>query len=152
MSGTLRPLFAPSLLCLSKKNCTLEHGHKMRPGIVSPRQSRSSILNFNKRVSAAWYLLFLGNHIYGWMGDVIDVLSILTTMLGVCTSLGLGASQLNEGLNRLNPNIEVNSTMKVILIWGVTAGRLFMEFTKANISPLSSSVQFLFTRIFNSVT
>lgn len=39
----------------------------------------------------------IGDKIYGWMGDVIDVLSICGTMFGVCTSLGLGAIQLNAG-------------------------------------------------------
>lgn len=49
---------------------------------------------------AFWPLI--GEKVYGWIGDVIDVLSILTTIMGVCTSLGLGAMQINYGLSRLS--------------------------------------------------
>jgi choline-glycine betaine transporter len=44
----------------------------------------------------------IGDKVYGWIGDLIDILSILTTIFGVCTSLGLGAMQINSGLNRLS--------------------------------------------------
>jgi len=43
-----------------------------------------------------------GKGIEGWKGDVIDVLSIMCTLFGVCTSLGLGVRQLNAGLIRLD--------------------------------------------------
>ena len=51
----------------------------------------------------------IGDRIFGWMGDLIDVTSIMTTMFGVCTSLGLGARQLISGFNLLNPNIDPNN-------------------------------------------
>jgi len=44
----------------------------------------------------------LGEKCYGWMGDCVDILSIVTTIAGVCTSLGLGAMQINAGLQRMN--------------------------------------------------
>jgi choline-glycine betaine transporter len=44
----------------------------------------------------------IGEKCYGWMGDCIDILSIITTIAGVCTSLGLGAMQINRGMQRLN--------------------------------------------------
>ena len=43
----------------------------------------------------------LGDRIYGWVGDVIDAFSIFTVVAGVCTSLGLGATQIVTGLQRL---------------------------------------------------
>ena len=43
-----------------------------------------------------------GKAIEGWRGDVVDVLSIVCTLFGVCTSLGLGVRQLNKGLVRLD--------------------------------------------------
>ena len=43
-----------------------------------------------------------GKSIEGWKGDVVDVLSIVCTLFGVCTSLGLGVRQLNVGLIRLD--------------------------------------------------
>jgi choline-glycine betaine transporter len=44
----------------------------------------------------------LGENCYGWLGDLIDILSIITTIAGVCTSLGLGAKQINQGMQRLD--------------------------------------------------
>ena len=32
----------------------------------------------------------IGDRIFGWIGDVIDVVSVLNTLFVVCTSLGLG--------------------------------------------------------------
>ena len=63
----------------------------------------------------------LGDKIYGWMGDAVDILSVVGTLFGVCTSLGLGVIQLNGGIHRLNPNIEESTTTQIIIIWCVTA-------------------------------
>ena len=58
----------------------------------------------------------IGNNIFGWMGDLIDITSIMTTLFGVCTSLGLGTKQLNAGLALLNPNISPNDlTIQVLM-------------------------------------
>jgi len=62
----------------------------------------------------------IGERIYGWLGDLIDVLSVVTTLFGVCTSLGLGVLQLNSGLNLFNPDIPENETTQVITIWVIT--------------------------------
>ena len=51
----------------------------------------------------------IGDRIFGWMGDLIDVVSIMTTMFGVCTSLGLGARQLISGFHLLNSDIDPNN-------------------------------------------
>ena len=47
----------------------------------------------------------IGDKIFGWMGDMIDTLSVMTTLFGVCTSLGLGTRQLNSGFNNFNSDI-----------------------------------------------
>jgi len=44
----------------------------------------------------------IGDRVYGWMGDCIDILSIVTTICGVCTSLGLGTMSINMGMMRLS--------------------------------------------------
>ncbi len=43
----------------------------------------------------------LGNHIYGWIGHVTDAFCTVGTLLGVATSLGLGAMQINAGLTQV---------------------------------------------------
>ena len=58
--------------------------------------------------------------IFGWLGDSIDILSIITTLFGVCTSLGLGALQVNAGLQFLNPNIPYNENVQILIIWTIT--------------------------------
>merc|ERR1711988_1496456 len=44
----------------------------------------------------------IGEMCYGIVGDFVEILSILCTIFGVCTSLGLGAMQINKGLVRLD--------------------------------------------------
>lgn len=41
----------------------------------------------------------LGRFVDGWVGNFIDILTIIATLFGTTTSLGLGASQIGEGLN-----------------------------------------------------
>eukprot|EP00794_Sanderia_malayensis_P003750 gene3750-4272_t len=63
----------------------------------------------------------LGNKVLGLLGDSIDILSVVATMFGVCTTLGLGVIQINAGFYRMNSNIEVSTKNQIIIIWGVTA-------------------------------
>jgi len=44
----------------------------------------------------------LGERIYGFGGDVLDAFAIAATTLGVCTSLGMGAMQINTVWKRFN--------------------------------------------------
>ncbi|WP_421131618.1 BCCT family transporter [Alteromonas sp. A079] len=43
----------------------------------------------------------IGDRIYGWPGHIVDIFAVTSTVFGVSTSLGLGASQVNAGLNYL---------------------------------------------------
>jgi choline/carnitine/betaine transport len=61
----------------------------------------------------------LGEKIYGFWGNLIDVLSVLATLVGLATSLGLGVQQVNAGLNYLF-DIEISTTTQVILIVVIT--------------------------------
>ncbi len=49
------------------------------------------------------------------LAATIDIIAILTTIIGIATSLGLGASQINGGLNYVF-NIEINEFIIIILI------------------------------------
>jgi choline/glycine/proline betaine transport protein len=68
---------------------------------------------------SAFYPL-IGNRIRGWMGDVVDTLAIFGTLFGVSVSLGLGATQINSGLNFL-AGIESSVFIQVVLIAVITA-------------------------------
>ena len=61
----------------------------------------------------------LGDRIYGFWGNLIDVLSVLATLVGLATSLGLGVQQVNAGLNHLF-GIGIDTQTQVILIAVIT--------------------------------
>ncbi|MEO1616006.1 MAG: BCCT family transporter [Planctomycetota bacterium] len=42
-----------------------------------------------------------GDRVWGRLGDVVDTLAIISTLVGVATSLGIGAQQVNAGLTYL---------------------------------------------------
>jgi len=61
----------------------------------------------------------LGERIYGFWGNLIDILSVLATLVGLATSLGLGVKQINAGLHYLL-GIDVSVTTQVTLIAAIT--------------------------------
>jgi len=61
----------------------------------------------------------LGDKIYGFWGNLIDVLSVLATLVGLATSLGLGVQQVNAGLNALF-GVEISTATQVTLIAVIT--------------------------------
>ncbi|MGB2065183.1 MAG: BCCT family transporter, partial [Marinomonas gallaica] len=62
----------------------------------------------------------LGDRVWGWWGDIIDILAVFSTLFGLATSLGLGAQQANAGFNFVF-GIEVTTMTQVIVILAVTA-------------------------------
>lgn len=78
---------------------------------------------FNRKqplsIRAVFYPL-LGNRIHGGWGHAIDILATVATLFGVATSLGLGASQVNAGLEHLF-GFEKSHTVQIILIAVITA-------------------------------
>lgn len=61
----------------------------------------------------------IGNKIYGFWGNFIDVMSVLATLIGLATSLGFGVTQVNAGLNYLF-GINISTTVQIILIIVIT--------------------------------
>ena len=79
--------------------------------------------SFNRKLPLSVRSVFaplLGERVYGWPGHIIDVLATVATLFGVATSLGLGAQQINAGLNHLF-GLPVNATVQIVLIACVTA-------------------------------
>jgi choline/glycine/proline betaine transport protein len=62
---------------------------------------------------------FLGDRIYGKIGDVIDIFAVLATLFGLATSLGFGVQQIASGLNHVF-GLSSGITTQVILIAGIT--------------------------------
>jgi choline/glycine/proline betaine transport protein len=61
----------------------------------------------------------IGNKIYGFWGNLIDILSVLATLTGLATSLGLGVTQVNAGLNYLF-GMSMSTTTQIVLIIVIT--------------------------------
>jgi len=61
----------------------------------------------------------LGERVHGWPGHVIDVLASVATLFGVATSLGLGAQQVNAGLNHIF-GAPVATSTQIMLIAAIT--------------------------------
>ena len=62
----------------------------------------------------------LGDRVWGWPGNVIDIVAVLATIFGLATSLGFGAQQAASGLSYLF-DIEGGLNVQIAVITGVTA-------------------------------
>ena len=62
----------------------------------------------------------IGEKIYGWPGHIVDIFAVTSTVFGVSTSLGLGASQINSGLNYLL-GVPETTGIQIWLMVGVVA-------------------------------
>lgn len=61
----------------------------------------------------------IGKRIYGPIGHAVDIFAVVSTVLGVATSLGFGVLQINSGLNHLF-DVPVNTSVQIILIIAAT--------------------------------
>jgi BCCT family betaine/carnitine transporter len=81
-----------------------------------------SLFAYNKGLPLTMRSIFypiFGERVWGWPGDVIDVLAVFATIFGLATSLGFGAEQATAGLNFLF-GLPVNDVTKTFLIIAIT--------------------------------
>ena len=73
----------------------------------------------------------LGNRIYGWMGDVVDIMAVITTIFGLATTIGFGVGQINAGFTHV---FGVPSTLfyQIIIIVAVTGIATLSAFSGVN--------------------
>jgi len=93
-----------------------------------------AFFSFNRGLPLTFRSIFwpvLGERIYGWPGHIIDILTVFATLFGLTTSLGLGALQINAGLNFLGessgtfPSVPVGTGVQVGIIAFVTLIAVF---------------------------
>lgn len=80
-----------------------------------------AFFGFNKKLPMTFRSLFypfLGDKINGGWGDLIDILSVLATVFGLATSLGLGVLQITTGLEFLY-GWELAPITQALIILGV---------------------------------
>ena len=89
---------------------------------------------FNRKMPltlrSAFYPL-LGNKIHGWMGDVIDIMAVITTLFGLATTIGFGVGQINSGFTHVF-GIPSSLFYQVIIIVGVTLAATLSAFSGVN--------------------
>ncbi|MBM06231.1 MAG: BCCT family transporter [Oceanibulbus sp.] len=82
-----------------------------------------ALFTYNKglplTIRSAFYPV-LGERVWGWPGHIIDIIAVFATLFGLATSLGLGATQANAGLNELF-GIPIGTTSEIVLISLITA-------------------------------
>ncbi|MFD1213910.1 BCCT family transporter [Arthrobacter sp. GCM10027362] len=93
---------------------------KNRPGLVSPMLRP-----------------VLGKLVDGWFGKLIDIFAIIATLFGTTTSLGLGASQIGEGMNRVF-GIPSNLGVEIVIIAVVT-----VLFTLSALSGVNKGIKYI---------
>jgi glycine betaine transporter len=79
----------------------------------------------------------LGRLVDGGVGSLIDILTIIATLFGTTTSLGLGASQIGQGLNTV---LGVQSTpiLQILVI-----GMLTLLFTGSALTGVSKGIKYI---------
>ena len=63
-----------------------------------------AFFTYNKGLPLSMRSVFypiLGDRTWGWFGHIIDILTVLATLFGLATSLGLGAQQAAGGINHV---------------------------------------------------
>jgi len=88
-----------------------------------------AFFSFNRGLPLTFRSIFwplLGERIYGWPGHVIDLVTVFATLFGLATSLGLGVTQINAGLEFLGTevagaNVPVGIGPQVALLAFITA-------------------------------
>jgi len=70
-------------------------------------------------IRSALYPL-IGDKMYGPIGHAVDILAVFGTVFGVATSLGLGVTQMNTGLNTMF-GMEVSLNNQMMLIFVISA-------------------------------
>ena len=88
-------------------------------------------------ISSIFIPLLGEERIAGPIGKTIDILAIFATVAGVATSLGLGALQINGGLNYLF-GVPINTVSSIVIIGVVT-----VLFILSAVTGLDKGIKFL---------
>lgn len=77
---------------------------------------------YNKGLPLSMRSIFypiLGDRTWGWPGHIVDILSVLATLFGLATSLGLGAQQAASGFHHVF-GVDGGLSLQITIIFVVT--------------------------------
>jgi len=93
----------------------------------------------------------MGKGIYGWFGDAVDALSIVTIVGGVCTSLGLGTQSIASGIHRLSPELwDASDENQIKNVNSLIIALITLVATASVVSGLNYGIKFLSILAFNA--
>lgn len=79
----------------------------------------------------------LGKSMDGWAGQLIDIFTVIATLFGTTTSLGLGAAQIAEGVNSLT-GIPSDLFVQIVIVGAIT-----VVFTLSAVSGVSRGIKWV---------
>lgn len=124
----------PSLIAQEAINFSFLHHGIHGWAIYSVVGLSLAYFTFNRKMPltlrSAFYPL-LGNKIHGWMGDVIDIMAVITTLFGLATTIGFGVGQINSGLTHVF-GVPSSLFYQIIIIVGVTLAATISAFSGVN--------------------
>jgi choline/glycine/proline betaine transport protein/BCCT family betaine/carnitine transporter len=138
--ATTPPIFAGATSDAQAMATTFFHWGLHPWGIYALISLALAFFAYNKKLPLSLRSVFyplLKDKIFGFWGDMIDILAVVACLFGLATSLGLGVQQINSGLNYLF-GVDINSTVQVLLIIGIT-----MLATMSVVSGIDKGVKFL---------
>src|SRR5690554_3191090 len=124
----------PALIAQEAINFSFLHHGILGWAIYSVVGLSLAYFTFNRKMPltlrSAFYPI-LGNRIYDWMGDLIDIMAVITTLFGLATTIGFGVGQINSGLTHVF-GIPNALFYQVLIIVGVTLAATISAFSGVN--------------------
>lgn len=124
----------PSLIAQEAINFSFLHHGIHGWAIYSVVGLALAYFTFNRKMPltlrSAFYPI-LGNRIHGWIGDVIDVMAVITTIFGLATTIGFGAGQINAGFSHVF-GIPSSLFYQIIIIIAITGISTLSAFSGVN--------------------
>ncbi len=116
------PIFANADPAYSAMATTFYHWGLHPWGIYALMALGLAFFAYNQKMPLSLRSIFyplLKEKVYGIIGDIIDIMAVLSVMFGLATSLGLGIQQINSGLDYLL-GIGFSVNIQVVLIIMIT--------------------------------
>lgn len=139
-SEIMTPIFQSNNTNYSALATTFFHWGLHPWGVYALMSLSLAYFAYNKNLPLSLRSVFyplLKGRIFGFIGDIIDVVAVVACLFGLATSLGLGVQQINSGLNYLI-GLKFSIGTQVILIAIIT-----MIATFSVVSGIDKGVKFL---------
>src|SRR5690625_3658408 len=146
----------PTLIAQEAINFSFLHDGIHESDIYSVVGLSLAYFTYNRKMPltlrSAFYPVF-GNRIYGWMGDLVDIMAVITTIFGLATTIGFGVGQINAGFTHIFV-IPISLFYYIIFIVFATVfltcrSQISYIFHYSNIRSFDIDINFYYTHCIN---